>query len=167
MRKGQRCRPDEAVNQPILRAGRITQQAVDTVRVLLVDGKLLGTLQVLAGFNRPLLSGNDIGLNARQLLDEVVDRHNQVPLDRKVVQRLDAYLFRVVADERVAGQDRLAVNNHATAATNSHVTGPAVTQCAVEVFLDVINGVEHDPVFLTGNLVGLEMRRGVRLRIVS
>ena len=93
----------ESVIQPILRAGRITQQAVDAIRVLLVDGKLLGALQVLAEFNWPLLSGNDIGFNARQLLDEVFDRHDQVSLDWKVAERFDAYLFRVVADERVYG----------------------------------------------------------------
>src|SRR3970282_2665717 len=52
------------------------------------------------------------------------------------------------------------------AAAHAHAAGPAVGQAAVHAVLDVVQGVQDDPVLAVGDLVGLERRLGLLLRPV-
>jgi hypothetical protein len=83
-----------------------------------------------------------------------------------VAQRLHADHALIVAQERLAGELRLAVDHHPAAAAHRHVAGPAIRERRVEVLLDVVQRVEHHPIVPEGHLVALKARLLVRLGVV-
>src|SRR5205085_1770995 len=81
---------------------------------------------------------------------------DEIPDDREVRQRLHADLAGVVVtQEGGTGELRRAVHHHAAASADAHVARPAERQGAVLLVLDVLEGIQHDPVLVIGNVVGL------------
>src|SRR6266700_2298934 len=162
-----RRRPDELAVQPVHRAGRVAEHAVDAHPVLLVLLQLRRGLQVLALLDRLLLVADQPGLHRAELGQEVGQLHDQVPDDREVRQRLDPYRSRrVVGQERAAGELRLTVDVRAAAAADPHPARPAVRQGAVQLVLDVVQAVEYRPVVAQRYLVLVEARPVLLLRPV-
>src|SRR5271166_6036982 len=127
------ARADEVRVLAELRAGRIAQHAVDAVAEGLVRGELRGGLEIGPVLDRSWLLGDDVGIDALDLLNEIADRHHEVALDREVVQRFDGdSARREMAQERVAGEPGLAVDHHPAASAHSHAAGPAERQRAVD-----------------------------------
>src|SRR5262249_56106679 len=119
--------------------GGVEQQAVDGHAVWLVFVPLLRRLPVFALRQRLLLLADEPGLDRGQLAHEVTDLDDEVANDRKVAERLHANrAWRVVGQERGAGELGLAIDGHAAAATDAHPAGPALRQRAVHVILDVV-----------------------------
>ena len=94
---------DELLDQAILGTGRVAELTVDAQRVLLEPLELRGSLRI-----RPILDGlvflrNQIGFDALQLAQEVIEHHDQIPFDREVLQRLDPDEVRSALDRVFAG----------------------------------------------------------------
>src|SRR5262245_25503612 len=101
--------------QPVDRAGGVAQHAVDAHAELFVLFELGGSLQVFSG-RRLVILADYPWLYDGELFHEVGEVHHEVSYHREVAQRLNAYRSRsIVAQERRAGQLRLAVDRHTAA----------------------------------------------------
>jgi hypothetical protein len=130
--------------------------------------ELRGRLAVRSLLHRARHARLDPRLHARELLHEIADVHDQVALDRKVLERLDPERTgREVAQEATAGKLRLARHHHPAAAADRHAAGPAVGERAVHVILDVLQALQHGHVVRVRNLVGLEARLDVVRGVVA
>ena len=94
--------------------------------------------------------------------------HHEVALDREVVQRLDGdRARRKIAQKRVAGELRLAVDHHAAASAHRHAAGPAERQRAVQRVLDRLQRLQHRHVVGVGHFERAERRLVVRGRPIA
>ena len=160
--QGERGRSDEVVDSPDHRAGGVAEHAVDAHAELLVAVQLGRRLHVLGAQVVGLVLADQVGLDVVEFFHEAVDVDHEVPLDWEVDQWFHAYgTGHVVAQERGAGEGWFAVDLHAAGAADAHAAGPAKAERAVDVVLDMIQRVQHDPVVVIGHLVGLERRAAV------
>ena len=103
---------------------------------------------------------DDPGLDVLELLQEVAHVHDQVADDREVLQGLDDDGLGVeLAEEGRAGQPGDVVDHHPAGPAHAHPARPAIGDAAVDVVLDVVEGVEDDHVLAVGDLVLVEVRR--------
>src|SRR5439155_6117555 len=125
-------------------------------------------LQVFALRERARLPRHDVGLDALELADEILDADDQIALDRKMRQRLDAQLAGIVfAQERLAPQLGYAVDHRAATTADRHAARPAETERAIELILDVLQPLQHRHVVGERHLVALEERFLVLLGAVA
>jgi hypothetical protein len=115
-------------------------------------------MQLLALIDRRLLP-DDPGLHALQLLHEVRHVDDEVADHREVSKRLDDDRSGVeVAQERRAGEPWLAVHHHPAGSAHAHPARPSVREAAVEVVLDVVQGVQYHHVVGSRDVELVEVR---------
>ena len=93
--------PGEVRIHAVLRARRVTQHAIDTSAELPVLFELLWCLQVFTLLESPHLLRDQVRLDLRKLVHEVVDHYHQVALDREVLERSHAQFSRIVIAQEV------------------------------------------------------------------
>ncbi len=103
--------------------------------------ELCWRLEIFALLDVSFIFRHQVRLDVAKLLHDVIHHDDEVTLHRKVVQRLYTDLLGIVPEECMASQRRLTIDHHATAAAHSHVTGPAISQSAIELFLDIVDGI--------------------------
>ena len=114
-------------------------------------------LPVLALGNGVLHLSHEPRRHQYELPHEIADVDDEVADDGKVAERLDAdRAGRVVGEEGGARQLGLAVDGHPAASADPHAARPPVRERPVQVVLDVIQAVEHDPVLRARHLVLVE-----------
>jgi len=110
---------------------------------------------------------NDPRFRLGELHQEIRGVDDQVAQHRKVFHGLHAYRARrVVRQKRRAGQLGNSVHRHSAAPAHSHAARPAKRQRPIEMILDVVQGVEHHPLFAERDLIGVKSRFVVMRRIV-
>jgi hypothetical protein len=147
------------------RAGGVAEHAVDAHAEVPELFELLGRLAVRALLDGPLLGGQDPGLHALELVHEALEIDDEIANDGEVREGRHLDAIAVVGQRILAGEARGAVHHHAAAPTHGHAARPAVRERAVDLVLDVVEGVQHLPVRLDRNFVGVLPRRVVLVGI--
>ena len=168
LQKRQRSRAGELGIEPVLRTGGIAQHAVDALRELVVLVHLRRRLQIGTVRRRPGLFGDDVGLDALELGQEVALVHGQVAHDGEVRQGRDAQgAGVVVTQEGLAAEHRHVVGHHAAAAADRHAARPPVGEATIQMVLDVLQAIEHRHVVREGDFIRLVVRSAVGVGVVA
>jgi hypothetical protein len=146
--------------EPDHRTSRITQHAIDTHTEILVSSMLGRTLQILTLRHGLFLLANDPGLNALELFNERIQLKNQISENREIRQRLYTNRVRIIIPQKCrAAEFGNPVDHHPATATNSHSARPSECQASIRMILDVVKGVQHNPILAKRDFVGLKPRR--------
>src|SRR5699024_734658 len=146
-------------------ARRGAGSAEDALRGVVEGLTLFGRLQTFAS---GLMTGGDEERHDLTVgLEEGLHVHDHVLLERQALDRLDGdRLGRVeILQQGLAGQTVAAVDAHGIRTAHTMGTGPAEGQRAVDLPLDLVQGIEHTVGALHGDVVLLPVRLRVLLGI--
>jgi hypothetical protein len=130
----------------IYRAGGIAEHAIDAQAVLLEVCQFLGSLSVFTFFDWLWMGADNPRLYFRQLFQKIVESCYEIAFDGKVGQRFNLDGARkIIPQKRGARQLRDAIQHYAAGTTDPHSTRPPVGECAVDVVLQIVQGVEYYP----------------------
>src|SRR5437763_14637101 len=148
------------------RTRSVAQQTINAHAVLPKFLQLTRSLQILA--RSIAIFVYEPGLNLLELFQEIRYLDNEIADHRKVSERLDCHWpGRVLRQEGCASELGLVIHHVAAASANAHTARPAKCQCAVDLVLDVVEGIKDHPLFLDGHFVILEVRLCVAFRGVA
>ncbi len=166
MRQGNRGWANKLWIQTKLRAGGITETAVNAAGELMIFGHLCRGLLVRPLFRRARVA-NNVRLDGFQALDKVGHVDHQIALNREVSQRFDLHPFRVFTQEGLTGQFGHLVDHHAAGAAYRHTAGPAVAQVRRQVVFDVAKRIQQGGLLIVRHVIESAVRRAVYFRVVA
>ena len=165
MRIDDRGRTEVLAVGPEHGARRGARSAEDALRGVVECRTLLGRLQTLT---RGLVArGDEERHDLAVRLEEGLHVDDHVLLERKALDRLDGdRLGRVeVLEQRLAGQAVAAVDAHRIGAADAVGAGPAEGQRAVDLPLDLVEGIQHTVGAVHRDVVFLPVCLGIDLGV--